>query len=521
MSSVSQSPILLKLAVEGIQPVLSGCARALGANHGEGGVTAGRAIEKAINFFGARIVERWQPWFHGQPESAGLQALVELAQLSDEQARNQAEALLKELAPAADLADLSVGLEYLAAVPRTVNRVLLYDSNTRQHSASISLSFDEPQALMQLLPVDLPPFAAPADLPGTPYRLERLLGMGGFGAVYRASATGLQHLPLAIKFCLDRSMLHALQLERDNLERLMKAGGESWSKRIVRLYGYDLNYRTPYLVYEYISGGDLLQYLGRQRQKFKRSLTPAEVLPIVHQITEALAFAHQHGLVHRDLKPANILVDGDTLKLADFGLGSANVKRAIQVSRIGATTISLLTANEQASLFRGAGTPLYMSPEQRLGAEADARNDLYSLGVIWFQLLIGDTTRELHAGWAKELVVRHQVPQSHIGLIEQCVGWFEERPKDGGEFFKLLQALSMPAAMAPPAPKPRTLHEQTSAGWDRREQLLSRLRELQHQQKQMAEVKKEATKRRNIAMGLIGGTIAFLMLALLVIALLA
>jgi serine/threonine protein kinase len=510
-SAVETHTVLLRLAVEGMVPVLNGCAVALAGGRG--------VAEKAINYFGARIGERWQHCFQGQPESARLAALGALAELSDEQARNQAEVLLKELAPQADPADLSIALEYLAALPRTVNRVLLFDSATRQHSASLSLSFNEPQALMQLLPVDVPPYAAPADLPGTPYRLERLLGMGGFGAVYRASATGLQHLPLAIKFCLDPSMLRALQLERDNLERLMKAGGEAWSKRIVRLYGYDLNYRTPYLVYEYIPGGDLLQHLGRAQRKLGHALSPGEILPIVVQIAEALAFAHQHGLVHRDLKPANILVDGDTLKLADFGLGSANVTRAIQASRIGATTISLLTANEQASLFRGAGTPLYMSPEQRRGANPDPRHDLYSLGVIWFQLLIGDTTRELHAGWAKELVVRHNVPRAHIELIELCVGWFEERPKDGGELLKLLQALSgapgQPITVLPADPaKPKIMRPQdTSPMWERNDRLISRLQQLRQQHEKLAEVKAKGAKTRRTILLIFAAAFGFVLLA--------
>ncbi|HLW66126.1 MAG TPA: serine/threonine-protein kinase, partial [Gemmataceae bacterium] len=332
-------------------------------------------------------------------------------------------------------------------------------------------------------------------------------------------------LPLAIKFCLDPSMLRALQLERDNLERLMKAGGETWSKRIVRLYGYDLNYRTPYLVYEYIPSGDLLQHLGRMQRKLGHALSPAEILPIITQIAEALAFAHQHGLVHRDLKPANILVDGDTLKLADFGLGSANVTRAIQASRIGATTISLLTAIDQASLFRGAGTPLYMSPEQRRGANPDPRHDLYSLGVIWFQLLIGDTTRELHAGWAKELVVRHHVPREHIDLIEQCVGWFDERPKDGGELLKLLQALSVspsqPITVLPAQPARRKMMrpQDTSPMGERNDRLITRLQQLQQQHEKLAQAKAKAAQSRRTLLFVFAAAFGFLLLAGLGIAL--
>ncbi len=87
------------------------------------------------------------------------------------------------------------------------------------------------------MPTDVPPYPAPSTLPGTEYRLEELIGTGGFGAVYRAASPSLQYLPLAIKFCLDPAMRETLENERENLERLMKAGGESWSPRIVRLYG--------------------------------------------------------------------------------------------------------------------------------------------------------------------------------------------------------------------------------------------------------------------------------------------
>src|SRR5262245_51439044 len=445
--------ILMELAAEGIMPVLGGCAGVLvaGPEGGMAGAMVAQVVEKAINFFGGRIVERWNAWFRVQPVEKQVEALAELAALAPEEARQQASEILISLAPDADADDLSIALEYLSAIPRTVDRAMLKDSRGVR-SLPPTISLDEPQALMQLLPSDVPPYPVPSDLPGTPYRLIGLLGSGGFGAVYKASATTLQHLPLAIKFCLDRTLLASLQHERANLERLMKAGGEGWARRIVRLYGYDLDHRSPYLVYEFVPGGDLLHHLGKLRRDKGRNLNAGEVYEVIRQIADALAFAHGHGLVHRDLKPANILVDGDTLKLADFGLGGVMAVRAAAVSQVGKTTVSLLTAAEQASLFRGAGTPLYMAPEQRRGSAPDPRHDLYSLGVIWFQLLVGDTTRELHAGWAKELTTRFKVPKEHIDLIEGGVGWFDDRPKDARELLGLLGDGKLAAIAPPPAP---------------------------------------------------------------------
>lgn len=454
--------LLLELAVEGVLPVLGGCAGVVvgGPEAGLAGAAVGQMVEKAINFFGGHIVKRWCGWFREQSPETRQAAVAELAAMPPEEARKEAAAALDRLAPDASPSDRSIALEYLSAIPGAMDRALLHDPLTGAATLPPTLSFDEPYLLLELLPTDLPPYPVHAELPGTPYVLEQLLGSGGFGAVYRASTRSLQHLPLAIKFCLDPGLATALHRERANLERLMKVGGEGWSSRIVRLYGYDLEHKTPYLVYEYVPGGDLTHHLARQREKLGRAPNATEVLRTIIQITEGLAFAHRHGLVHRDLKPANVLVDGEVLKLADFGLGAVSAAKAVQVSRIGSTTVDYLTLGERASLFRGAGTPLYMSPEQRRGAPPDPRQDLYSLGVMWFQLLAGDVTRELHPGWAKELAVRYGVPQEHLDLIARCVGWVEERPHDAGELLPLLEALraegSAATAISPASPAPAT-----------------------------------------------------------------
>jgi serine/threonine protein kinase len=450
--------VLLELAAEGIVPILGGCAGAyaMGPEGGVIGAAVGQAVEKLINYFGGHIVKRWYDWFRGQPPEVREAAVAELASLPPDEARQEVEAALDRLAPDARAEDRSLALEYLSAIPLQVDRALLRDPSGKR-TIPPTISFDEPSLLLELLPTTIPPYRVPAPLDGTPYMLDGVLGAGGFGAVYHATAPSLQHLPFAIKFCLDPSLVAALHRERSNLERLMRVGGKNWSEHIVRLYGYDLDHKTPYIVYEYVPGGDLTHHLARLRQAGGRPPDADEVLDLVLQVVEGLAFAHSHGLVHRDLKPANVLVDGNVLKLADFGLGGLSAAR---ISRIGTTTLDYLTVSERASLFRGAGTPLYMSPEQRRGAPPDPRQDLYSLGVLWYQLLVGDVTRELHPGWAKELALRYQVPQGHLDLIARCVGWIEERPKDAGELLPLLRALrsgeSIAVASATPAPAPAT-----------------------------------------------------------------
>jgi serine/threonine protein kinase len=459
-------PWLLQLAVDAVAPVLGGCAGVLvGMGGGLAGAMAGQAAEKAINFFGQRIVDAWRGWLCKQPAGLQVAALTALADLAPEAARSEVEAGLAEQAPQVSAADRQVAIDYLSAIPRSVRRSLLSGRDRGGRQLPPTISLEDARSLLQLLPLDLPPYSAPAGLPGTDYQLEELIGTGGFGAVYRASSPSLQYLPLAIKFCLDRSLKEALEQERANLDRLMRAGGQTWSPRLVRLYGYNLEHRTPFLVYEFVPGGDLVHWLASQQAKTGRGLTPAEALTLITQVAEALAFAHERGLVHRDLKPANVLMTGDgTIKLADFGIGGLVARQAAQSSRVGTMASSRLSAAEQVSLFRGAGTPLYMSVEQKQGAAPDPRHDIYSLGVMWYQLLVGDVTREMAHGWARELEAKFSEPARHISLIEKCVGWIEERPKDAGELLTLLSQLQVSggAEVKSTAPKPRPVSGKTA-----------------------------------------------------------
>ncbi len=256
----ARSP-LLELAVEGVLPVLGGCAGALagGPEGGLLGVVAGQAAEKAINFFGKQIVEKWLGWLRKQPPGMQAAALTQLAEMLPEVARSEVSAVLEKQAPNISPADRQVAIEYLSAIPRSVRRLATDRPGDGRKKAAAEhvdgrLALSAPAAADGLAAL----FGAPTALPGTEYRLEELIGSGGFGAVYRASAPSLQHLPLAIKFCLDGSLLPAQKQERANLERLMQAGGEAWSPHLVRLYGYNLDHRTPHLVYEYVSGGDLV-----------------------------------------------------------------------------------------------------------------------------------------------------------------------------------------------------------------------------------------------------------------------
>src|SRR5712692_8546659 len=459
MSESKGSPaILVQLAAEGIAAVIGGCSKVLSSRQKPASPPAlGVTPIKGINYFGPHIINRWMAGLGTSSPMDQIETLIQLSSMPVAESRQEAAQAVDRFAPDASPEDKTLAVEYLSAIPLAVRKALVPDKDTAQLTLPQTFPGDQERSWVRLLPPDVPPFPIGSELAGTSYQLEELLGIGGFGAVYKAKNRFEQNQPpRAIKFCLDAAMVPTLQRERDILDRLMSVPGSVWSNRIVRLYGYTFEAHPPFLVYEYVPGGDLTSHLTATRQQTGRGFRPALALELIRQVVEALAFAHQQGMVHRDLKPANVLVSGSAIKLTDFGVGGVTSSHAVRNTQAGGSFFGQLSAHEQVSLFRGSGTPLYMSPEQRRGDQPDPRHDLYSLGVMWYQLLVGDVTRELHPGWPDELTEEFQVPPEHIEIIQRCVGYFKKRPAGGAELLELLRPSAMSAtASATTAARPR------------------------------------------------------------------
>jgi tRNA A-37 threonylcarbamoyl transferase component Bud32 len=194
-----------------------------------------------------------------------------------------------------------------------------------------------------------------------------LLGQGGMGAVYKARQKNLDRL-VALKIlphdAADKGFAERFTREARTLAKLNHPG-------IVAVHDFGTAGDLYWFVMEFVDGVNL-----RQAKK-AGTLTPATALAIVPQICEALQFAHDAGVVHRDIKPENVLLDAKgRVKIADFGLAKL-LDRAGQ---------SHLTGTHQAM-----GTPHYMAPEQwEKPLEVDHRADIYSLGVVFYELLTGE-----------------------------------------------------------------------------------------------------------------------------------
>lgn len=209
------------------------------------------------------------------------------------------------------------------------------------------------------------------DLPG--YTVKEALGRGGMGTVYRAIHQGLNRT-VAIKIFRPKAEDRDLFVER--LKREGKLMAQMKHPNVLSIYGASvMEDGTPYLVLEYIKGEDLSQKLQNEF-----SLHPRTAVRIAIEICEGLSAVHKLGIIHRDIKPANVLLGKNgSVKVTDFGVSKElNTKDNATSLTMTGTTV---------------GTADYMSPEQTHNEELTPRSDLYSVGVILYEMLMGVTPR--------------------------------------------------------------------------------------------------------------------------------
>jgi eukaryotic-like serine/threonine-protein kinase len=202
------------------------------------------------------------------------------------------------------------------------------------------------------------------------YRIERLISRGGMGAVFEATQLGLDRA-VAIKV-----LLPALSRDEKVQERFRREARSVAHLRhphIIQIYDYGISEHGPYIVMEFVRGESLREMLRRAPLELQTAVV------LMEQICSALAVAHAAGIIHRDLKPDNILIEewsGGQLvaKVLDFGIAK------IREAQTEEADTSLTGANI-------IGSPAYMSPEQGLGQELDERSDIYSLGIVLYEML--------------------------------------------------------------------------------------------------------------------------------------
>jgi serine/threonine protein kinase len=264
------------------------------------------------------------------------------------------------------------------------------------------------------------------------YKIEKILGEGGMGTVYLAKHTKIPNRVSAIK------VLKSNFLKNENLKnrflREMKIMADMTHENIIKLEQFDEDGLGMYLIMEYFDGLEIDDYL-----KNKIGVFPEEkAIPIMIQILSAFSFAHNKGIVHRDIKPANILIDRGATKIKILDFGIAKMKDDISMQTKSGAQI---------------GTVFYMSPEQVHGKELDARSDIYSLGVTFYQMLTGlnpyqdlNTEYEIYNKIAKEELpdprtIYPGVSEKMVNILKKALAKnVEDRFQSCDEFIKSLES---------------------------------------------------------------------------------
>ncbi len=232
--------------------------------------------------------------------------------------------------------------------------------------------------------------------------LESLLGTGAVGEVWLATNvnTRMKHV---FKFCFEPERIRSIKREVVLLRLLKESLGDR--EDIARVIDWELTAPPYHIETEYTEGGDLKAWAATQDGIDKVPLDTR--LELVAQTGVALSAAHSAGVLHKDIKPTNILIsksrDGESPRasLTDFGIGLLIDPEALRKKGITATGLTQTLMGSKST--SSSGTPLYMAPELLEGKPATPQSDIYSLGVLLYQMVIGDLSRALAPGWEQDV----------------------------------------------------------------------------------------------------------------------
>ena len=265
------------------------------------------------------------------------------------------------------------------------------------------------------------------------YQVEKELGKGAMGVVYLGKDPKIGRVVAIKTMALSQEFAgEELTDARERFFREAETAGRLQHQNIVTIFDAGEEHDLAYIAMEFLKGRDLADHC-----KSGQLLPVAQVLSIVARVAEALAYAHKQNVVHRDIKPANIMyeLDSDTVKVTDFG-------------------IARITDSSKTKTGLVLGTPSFMSPEQLAGKKVDGRSDLYSLGVMLFQMLAGvlpfrgDSMSELMFKIANDeaadiRIIRPELPESLAHVVALSLSKRPEtRYQTGDQFAADLRAVA-------------------------------------------------------------------------------
>jgi serine/threonine-protein kinase len=290
-------------------------------------------------------------------------------------------------------------------------------------------------------PIGMVAELAPGLLFASRYRIEQILGRGGMGIVYKANDTQLDET-VAIK-TLPGDVMTRSPEELERFKREIRLARKITHRNVLRTYDYGEAEGVYFISMECVRGYTLAELL---EEAPNHRLAPRVALGIARQICRGLQAAHEQGIIHRDIKPQNVLIDHKgEVKLMDFGIAR------MAEAKEGMTQAGLIV-----------GTPHYMSPEQVQGKQLDPRSDVYSVGILIYEMLVGvkpfsapSLTAVLTAHITETpkpaIEVRPEIGREVNGIVMRCLAKnAKDRYNDAGALLQDLDQVQMtsPAAAA-------------------------------------------------------------------------
>jgi eukaryotic-like serine/threonine-protein kinase len=280
---------------------------------------------------------------------------------------------------------------------------------------------------------------APGQMFANRYRVDQVIGRGGMGVVYKATDTQLDEV-VAIK-TLPGDVMQRSPEDLERFKREIRLARKITHRNVLRTYDYGEAEGVYFISMEFVRGYTLSELLA---EASGRQMAPRVAMGISRQICRGLQAAHEQGIIHRDIKPQNVLIDAKgEVKLMDFGIARMTEAK---------------DAMTQAGLI--VGTPHYMSPEQVQAKQLDPRSDVYSVGVLIYEMLAGRRPFESTALTGvltahiteipKPLVeLRPEIGETVSAIVMRCLAKDPKaRYADAGALLADLDGVLMPSAAA-------------------------------------------------------------------------
>jgi serine/threonine-protein kinase len=238
--------------------------------------------------------------------------------------------------------------------------------------------------------------------------IKDLIARGGMAEIY----TGIHETQGKVAIKVMRGLLERDQHQLARFKREADVVGELRHPNIVRVLDYFVEDETPCIIMDHISGPSLAAYLKALHERNQR-MSIATIAQLLRAISSALDYAHSRGVIHRDIKPANVLLRSRTHQ--DFTVDDP-IPADVEPILTDFGLVRLLDSTLHTTTGSVSGTPTYMSPEQSRGEKVDSRTDIYSLGVILYEMLAGRVPFEAETTFGMLMKHIHEPPPPIKGI---------------------------------------------------------------------------------------------------------